>query len=191
MAEAIAAGIGNVSGQRILLPRADIARKALAEALRGGGAAVEEMAAYRTLPASPIRGSCDELREGVDVITFTSSSTVRYFVELLGEAGPLRSRRADRLYRADHGGDGPGTRFDRRPGREGIHDRRAGGSARGLLSPFSRKHLKCDGTMIPEEKKTAQIFEPNPGGFSHLPPAPAAAIRADARHGAGDQTDPA
>ena len=36
VAEAIAAGIGNVSGQRILLPRADIARKALAEALRGG-----------------------------------------------------------------------------------------------------------------------------------------------------------
>ena len=85
VAEAIAAGIGNVSGQRILLPRADIARKALAEALRGGGATVDEVAAYRTLPAEPDPRVADELRKGVDVITFTSSSTVRYFVELLGE----------------------------------------------------------------------------------------------------------
>jgi len=88
VAEAIAAGIGDVSGQRILLPRADIARRALADELRGGGAFVEEVTAYRNLPAEPDPLVLEQVRQGVDVITFTSSSTVRNFVLLLGDEAP-------------------------------------------------------------------------------------------------------
>lgn len=83
VAEAIVAGIGNVEGQWILLPRAEIAREALAEELGRRGAIVHEIAAYRTLPVAPDRQGLAELRCGVDAITFTSSSTVRNFVALL------------------------------------------------------------------------------------------------------------
>ena len=84
IAEAIVAGIGDVQGRRILLPRADIAREALAIELQKRGAIVDEIAAYRTLPAQPDPGGLIELQRGVDVITFTSSSTVRNFAALVG-----------------------------------------------------------------------------------------------------------
>jgi uroporphyrinogen III methyltransferase/synthase len=78
VAEAITAGIGDVSGQRVLLPRADIAREALAIELRRLGAEVEEIAAYRTvtrpLDAQTVTAA---LAARPDAITFTSSSTVR------------------------------------------------------------------------------------------------------------------
>jgi uroporphyrinogen III methyltransferase/synthase len=86
VAEAILDEIGAVDGRRILLPRADIARPLLADGLRAAGAQVDEIAAYRTLPATTedaerIR---DMLATGeIDVLTFTSSSTVRNFVAAL------------------------------------------------------------------------------------------------------------
>lgn len=80
VAEAIVDGLGNVAGQRLLLARADIARRALADELRLRGGDVDEVAAYRTLvqPAAPeaIAQALDGA-ERVDAITFTSSSTVR------------------------------------------------------------------------------------------------------------------
>jgi uroporphyrinogen III methyltransferase/synthase len=81
-AKAIVEQIGDVTGQRILLPRADIAREALAEGLRARGAHVDDVAAYRTIPtdANDPRGQdiCAQLERGeIDIITFTSSSTVR------------------------------------------------------------------------------------------------------------------
>jgi uroporphyrinogen-III synthase len=79
-AEAILDEIGDVAGQSILLPRADIARPALADGLRARGAQVDEVPAYRTVAATPAAAAFDALRAGVDVITFTSSSTVRNFV---------------------------------------------------------------------------------------------------------------
>lgn len=89
-AEAIAAALRDriLPGSRVLLPRADIARKVLAEALKGIGAEVTEVAVYRTVPvtedAAPVR---EALEKGeIDVVTFTSSSTVRNFVSLLGPA---------------------------------------------------------------------------------------------------------
>ena len=84
VAEAIIASIGAVQGQHILLPRADIAREALAVELQKRGAVVDEIAAYRTLPAQPDPNGLLELQRGVDVITFTSSSTVRNFLALVG-----------------------------------------------------------------------------------------------------------
>jgi uroporphyrinogen III methyltransferase/synthase len=83
VAEAILEEIGEVRGKRILLPRADIARPALADGLLAAGAEVDEVAAYRTVPTSAT--DAQKIREmlaagEIDVLTFTSSSTVRNFV---------------------------------------------------------------------------------------------------------------
>ncbi|HEX6122387.1 MAG TPA: uroporphyrinogen-III synthase [Ktedonobacterales bacterium] len=93
VAEALGEALGNVAGQRILLPRADIAREALARELEVRGAEVSEIAAYRTvprpIPAEVLVGLLDEASapERADALTFTSSSTVRALVESLRAAG--------------------------------------------------------------------------------------------------------
>lgn len=78
--EGIIAGLEKlkVHRQRFLLPRADIADKTLAEALRQLGAEVHEVTVYRTVPALKAVSQAKEiLKSGeIDVITFTSSSTV-------------------------------------------------------------------------------------------------------------------
>jgi uroporphyrinogen III methyltransferase/synthase len=76
------------AGDKILLPRADIARKMLPEALTGLGALVDEVTVYRTLPGTGQAGLILEmLKTGeINAITFTSSSTVRNFVHMLGAA---------------------------------------------------------------------------------------------------------
>jgi uroporphyrinogen-III synthase len=81
--EAVAAGLGDVSGQRILLPRAEIARKNLAELLAAAGAAVTDLPTYRTLPAELDERALAELRQGVDAVTFTSGSTARHFMDAI------------------------------------------------------------------------------------------------------------
>ena len=85
---------GALAGARVLLPRADIAREMLADALRAAGAAVTEATAYRTVRAD--RWSGPELQallreRPVDVVTFTSASTVRNFAAILetGSAAAL------------------------------------------------------------------------------------------------------
>ena len=101
VAEAIVEQIGDVRGMRILLPRADIARKALAEGLRAGGAQVDEVAAYKTVPGSGSAEMARSLQAGsVDAITFTSSSTVRYTLEGLGTTGLSPERAVELLNRA-------------------------------------------------------------------------------------------
>jgi uroporphyrinogen III methyltransferase/synthase len=91
MAEAVAAGLGPVENRRILLPRADIARPALAELLRQGGANVVEVTAYRTgtpeIGPDLGAGSLDRLLRGVTAATFTSSSTVRNLAGLARDRG--------------------------------------------------------------------------------------------------------
>ncbi len=81
VAEAVLEALGDVAGRQILLPRADIARRALADGLRARGATVVEIAAYRT---HPVAGERRDLA-AVDAVTFTSSSTVRAFLD----EGPL------------------------------------------------------------------------------------------------------
>ncbi|MBI4530567.1 MAG: uroporphyrinogen-III C-methyltransferase [Candidatus Latescibacteria bacterium] len=76
---------GSLSHVRILLPRADIAPSDLPDALAGLGAKVCCVTAYRTVTPPPDSKVLDLLRNGgVDVITLTSSSTVKNLVELLG-----------------------------------------------------------------------------------------------------------
>ena len=88
-AEAVIPVLGAVRGQRILLPRAAEARDILPRELTALGAEVDEIAVYRTI--RPPDTKIDELRrlltEGkIDLVTFTSSSTVRNFVSLFPEA---------------------------------------------------------------------------------------------------------
>lgn len=80
---------GPLEGQRFLLARADIAREVLADELRKSGADVKEVTAYRTTLAEVDReGDPDVyamlLEKRIDVVTFTSASTVRNFVRSYG-----------------------------------------------------------------------------------------------------------
>ena len=70
------------TGQRFLLPRADIADKELVKGLTQLGAFVDDIAVYQTVPAiAAIAETKKMLTEGkIDVITFTSSSTVSNLV---------------------------------------------------------------------------------------------------------------
>ena len=92
VAEAVAAGLGDVRGLRVLLPRADIARPALADLLRRGGAEVDEVTAYRTLRPDTAPGELRDLLAGITVATFTSSSTVRNLAVMASDAGLDLSR---------------------------------------------------------------------------------------------------
>src|SRR5207237_10555234 len=80
---------GEVRGLRFLLPHADIGRELLADELRRQGAEVTEVVAYRTIVAEPEReGEPDIYRmlleRRIDVVTFTSASAVRNFVQVVG-----------------------------------------------------------------------------------------------------------
>ena len=77
-----------VKGRRVLLVRAKVARDVLPRQLRKAGARVDVIEAYQTVvPAGSRRHLQALLRDPArrpDVITFTSSSTARNFMELLG-----------------------------------------------------------------------------------------------------------
>ncbi len=87
IAEAILDGFEKmfIKGKRILLARAKKARDILPRGLRKMGAEVDVVEAYRTVKP---KGGSKRLRQlltdgKIDVITFTSSSTVNHFAELL------------------------------------------------------------------------------------------------------------
>lgn len=83
----LAAGAGE--GKRILIPRAEVAREVLPDGLRAAGATVDVVAAYETVPAvdaQAVGAAARALHDGdFPAVTFTSSSTVRNFVSLVGE----------------------------------------------------------------------------------------------------------
>jgi uroporphyrinogen III methyltransferase/synthase len=73
------------AGEQILLPRANIARKVLATELEKIGCSITEVDAYDTKSnAENAEEVVELLKEGaIHVITFTSSSTVRNFLEAI------------------------------------------------------------------------------------------------------------
>ena len=94
VAEALAdalAEAGEVAGRRYLLLRADIARPLLRERLVAGGATVADVPIYDTRPVTVAPAELsDALDAGeVDWVTFTSSSTVRNFLGLIGDPARL------------------------------------------------------------------------------------------------------
>jgi uroporphyrinogen-III synthase len=85
VSEAIAEAVGDVAGKRFLLPRADIARKDLANLLREKGAIVDEGAPYRIVPSDS--SELDLPLGAPDFITLTSSSAARSTFEMLKSRG--------------------------------------------------------------------------------------------------------
>ena len=72
------------SGLSVLLPAADIGRDELADGLAQLGANVERVTAYRTVtPPDAAQRARDAFADGIDIVTFTSSSTVRNLLSLL------------------------------------------------------------------------------------------------------------
>ena len=76
-----------LGGTRILLARAEHARDVLPEGLTRLGAKLDVVPAYRALPPSSVPlEAAEALAEGrVDILTFTSSSTVHNFAGLVGK----------------------------------------------------------------------------------------------------------
>jgi uroporphyrinogen III methyltransferase/synthase len=76
----------NIAGKRILLPRSEAATPELVTRLDQLGAKVDEIAIYRTvLPKADTSSGKQLLLAGdIDITTFTSSSTVKHLVSLLG-----------------------------------------------------------------------------------------------------------
>lgn len=90
----LAGTLGELAGRRVLLPRSDIARQETAAALREAGAQVDEVVVYRTVPARPGSEAMSLLDSPVDVVTFTSPSTVRGLLAVGGVAADRLLRRA-------------------------------------------------------------------------------------------------
>ena len=75
-------------GDKVLLPRADLARQVLVDSLISVGADVNEVIAYQTVLADETDTQLllEKLQAGeIHVLTFTSSSTVTNFLKLIGE----------------------------------------------------------------------------------------------------------
>ena len=81
-----------MEGARVMIPRALVAREILPDQLRARGAEVDVVPAYRTIrPTVAVDRLKEQLRGGViDVLSFTSSSTVRNFVELFASPQELQ-----------------------------------------------------------------------------------------------------
>jgi uroporphyrinogen III methyltransferase/synthase len=86
-----AIGIRQIRGKRFLIPRAEVAREALPEILRDRGAKEVVVApSYRTV--KPKGAQIARMREliasgKIDLVTFTSSSTITNFCDLMGTSG--------------------------------------------------------------------------------------------------------
>jgi len=99
---------GGLDGARVLLPRAAVARDVLPDGLEAAGARVDDVAAYRTVPNTEgAQAMRRELAAGrIDVVTFTSPSSARSFVDAVGRElhgakvaviGPVTGRAAREL----------------------------------------------------------------------------------------------
>jgi uroporphyrinogen-III synthase len=87
IAEAIMPGLGNLRGRWVLLPMADIAGDTLPNAIQNAGGIAHVITAYHTISAQANPEALTALQAGVDIVTFTSGSTVRNFQTLLENAG--------------------------------------------------------------------------------------------------------
>jgi uroporphyrinogen III methyltransferase/synthase len=94
VAESLVAALEQLPVQRALIVRAASARDVLPEALAARGAEVDVLEVYETVPEAPAPGVIEGAL-AADYITFTSSSTVRFFLGAAG--GPGAIARSSRL----------------------------------------------------------------------------------------------
>jgi uroporphyrinogen-III synthase len=103
IAESVVASLrAQIAGQRVLLARARVARDVIPKELRRLGAEVDVVEAYETVAPkasrTKLRAAFASAGQRPTVVTFTSSSTVRNFVALVGKS-------------TAHAAAGSGTRF--------------------------------------------------------------------------------
>ena len=92
VAEGLVEALADVPVRRALVARAADARDVLVDALRERGAEVDVVALYETVAESLSEAQLGAVADA-DYVTFTSSSTVRFFFESAGELGSrLRAR---------------------------------------------------------------------------------------------------
>jgi uroporphyrinogen III methyltransferase / synthase len=91
VAEGLVEALAGVPVRRALVARAAEGRDVLIDALRERGAEVELLALYETGP-EPLDDATAEAALGADLITFTSASSVRFFLEAAGGAAGLTGR---------------------------------------------------------------------------------------------------
>ncbi|MGA3332795.1 MAG: uroporphyrinogen-III synthase [Terracidiphilus sp.] len=79
---------GQAAGKKILLARAEIARDVIPDALRGAGATVDVVDAYRNvMPETAPVLLREALQKGIHAAAFTSSSSVTHLAEAARQAG--------------------------------------------------------------------------------------------------------
>jgi uroporphyrinogen III methyltransferase/synthase len=91
VAESLVEALAGEQLQRALIARARVAREVLPDALRERGIAVDVLDLYETV-AEPLSPRALEQALGADYVTFTSSSTVSYFLEAAGAAAAFSRR---------------------------------------------------------------------------------------------------
>ncbi len=91
VAEGLVEALADIPVSRALIARAADARDVLPDALRARGAEVDVLDLYETV-AEPMSEAQREAVAGADYVTFTSSSTVRFFFASLDGAVPERAR---------------------------------------------------------------------------------------------------
>ncbi|HUO74245.1 MAG TPA: uroporphyrinogen-III C-methyltransferase [Solirubrobacteraceae bacterium] len=84
VAEGLVEALATVSVERVLIARAAEARDVLVDALRARGAEVHTLALYNTVAESLTEAELAAVGEA-DYVTFTSSSTVRFFLDAARE----------------------------------------------------------------------------------------------------------
>jgi uroporphyrinogen III methyltransferase/synthase len=88
VAEGLIEALAEVPVERALIVRPRTAREVLPDALRARGAHVDVLELYETV-AEPLSSRVLEQARNADYITFTSSSTVGFFVQAAGGEGAL------------------------------------------------------------------------------------------------------
>jgi uroporphyrinogen III methyltransferase/synthase len=91
LAESLVEALAEVPVRRALVARALQAREVLPDALRARGAEVEVLALYETTP-EPLSEDALAAARAADYITFTSASTVRFFLQAAGGEAALSAR---------------------------------------------------------------------------------------------------
>ena len=122
VAEAVAKALhSKVNGKRVLLARAKVARDVIPQELKQAGAIVDVVEAYETIVPATSRKKLKKLlatdAAKPNVITFTSSSTVKNFLALLG----VRSKQKPKLAGIQFASIGPITSATLRENKMKVH----------------------------------------------------------------------
>jgi uroporphyrinogen III methyltransferase/synthase len=91
VAEGLVEALADLPVRRALIARAASARDVLPDALRERGAQVDVVALYETV-AEPLAQDARAALAGADYVTFTSSSTVEFFLQAADGAIPAAAR---------------------------------------------------------------------------------------------------